>query len=339
MATRERTSASDHPKLPASIKPMLARLTRHPFDSRSHIFELKWDGFRAIAFIEGGSVRLQSRNLRDITERFPEMAGMPEAIKAKSAVLDGELVIFDKDGRPSLSRLQERILRRARGRLDRGPQATFVAFDILYVDGNSVMAQPLVKRKALLHATLKPNKVIQPCEFIENDGVAFYNATCEHGLEGIMAKAKSSVYTPGRRSPHWHKIKRRRECDFVIGGYEFGGNRSLFSALLLGLHDSSGKLRFVGEAGTGFSDSEARRIYSMLERIHTPACPFSNPPDIPSFVYWCKPEVVCRVEYGEFTENGLLRYPVYVGLTDDKAPEDCLVDEAPGWPRELLAGG
>ncbi|MBI4305405.1 MAG: ATP-dependent DNA ligase [Chloroflexi bacterium] len=325
-------------RLPSSVKPMLARLTREPFDSQSHIFELKWDGVRALAFVEGGKVRLQSRNLRDITSQFPEMATLPQSVKVASAVLDGELVIFDKDGHPSLSRLLERLKRRSRGTVDRGPQATYVAFDVLYIDGESVMGLPLLKRKALLHKIVKASRTLQPCEYIENDGIAFFDATCEHGLEGIMAKAKSSIYTPGRRSPHWLKIKRRRESDFVIGGYDFGGKRSLFGALLLGLYDSSGRFKFVGEVGTGFSESEARRIYARLEPLQTPACPFTPPPEIQSFVYWCKPEVVCRIEYGEFTENGHLHYAVYQGLMDDKDPQDCVVDEAPGWPRELLPG-
>ncbi|MBI4219964.1 MAG: ATP-dependent DNA ligase [Chloroflexi bacterium] len=325
-------------RLPATIRPMLARLTRAPFDSRSHIFELKWDGVRAIAFVESGKVRLQSRNLRDITAQFPEMTPLPQSVKAGSAVLDGELVVFDKDGHPSLNRLLERLQRRSRGTADRGPQATYVAFDVLYIDGEPVMNQPLLKRKALLQSIVRAGRILQPCEFIENDGVAFYDATCEHGLEGIIAKMKSSVYVPGRRSPHWLKIKRRRESDFVIGGYDFGGRRSLFSALLLGLYDSSGRFQFVGEVGTGFSDSEAKRVYSRLESLQTPACPFATRPEIQSFVYWCKPEVVCRVEYGEFTENGHIRYPVYLALMDDKDPQDCVIDEAPGWPKELLPG-
>ena len=315
---------------------MLARLTRSPFDSASHIFELKWDGVRALAFVEGGRVRLQSRNLRDITAEFPEIASLPDAVNAQSAVLDGELVIFDKDGHPSLNRLLERLKRHSRGSMDRGPQATFVAFDVLYVNGESVMTQPLVKRKAVLHKLLKPARVIQPCEFIENDGIAFFKATCDLGLEGIVAKAKASVYTPGRRSPHWLKIKRRRECDFVVGGYDIGGKRALFSSLILGLYDASGRFQFVGEVGTGFTDAEAKRLYARLQKLHTATCPFATRPDIPSLVYWCKPELVCRVEYGEITENGRLRYPVYQGTIDDKAPEDCLIEEAPGWPSSFI---
>jgi DNA ligase D-like protein (predicted ligase) len=336
MVTRKAAPAAELPKLPATLKPMLARLIRSPFDSASHIFELKWDGVRALAFVEGGRVRLQSRNLRDISAEFPELAGMPEAVNASSAVLDGELVIFDKDGHPSLNRLLERLKRRSRSGSDRGPHATFVAFDVLYVNGESVMNQPLVRRKAVLHKLLKPTRVVQPCEFIENDGVAFFHATCEHGLEGIVAKAKTSTYTPGKRSPHWLKIKRRRESDFVIGGYDITGRRGPFSSLLLGLYDPAGRFRFVGEVGTGFTDAEARRIHSRLEKLHAPRCPFVNEPEIPSLVYWCEPEAVCRVEYGEITEGGLLRYPVYQGLMDDKAPEDCLIEEVPGWPRELL---
>lgn len=315
---------------------MLASLTRAPFDSRSHLFELKWDGVRAIVFLDRGTVRIQSRDLRDITAEFPEMAEMAGSVRAESAVLDGEIVVFGKDGHPSLSRLQERLRRHSRGAADRGPQATFVAFDVLFVNGKAVTTQPLVRRKALLAEIVRPGKAIQPCEFIENDGTAFFKATCDLGLEGIVAKAKSSIYMPGRRSPHWMKIKRRRESDFVVGGYDIGGKRSLFSSLLLGLYDERGKLRFVGEVGTGFWPPESKLIYTKLQAAQVRNSYFEVEPDVQGLVYWCRPELVCRVEYGEFTERGQLRYTVYVGLMDDKSPEDCMVEEAPGWPRELI---
>jgi DNA ligase D-like protein (predicted ligase) len=336
MVARRATDPAAMPRLPATIKPMLARLARAPFDSPSHIFELKWDGVRALAFIERGQVRLQSRNLRDITAEFPEMASMAEAVNAHSAVLDGELVVFDRDGHPSLGRLLERLKRQSRGGAERGPQATFVAFDVLYVDGESVMNQPLVRRKSVLHKLLRPTRVVQPCEFIEGDGVAFFDATCALGLEGVVAKAKASVYTPGRRGPHWLKIKRRRECDLVVGGYDISGKRVPFSSLLLGLYDDLGRFQFVGEVGTGFSDAEAKRVHARLEKQHVATCPFANEPEIPGLVYWCRPSVVCRVEYGEISEEAMLRYPVYRGLMDDKAPEDCLIEDAPGWPQAHL---
>ena len=324
------------PGIPDTIKPMLARLTRQPFDSSDFIFELKWDGMRALAFVEGGQLRLQSRNLRNITSQFPELAELPRSVKADQTVLDGELVSFDKDGHPSFTRIQQRLQRQARGSIDRGPRAHFVAFDLLYMNGHSVMEQPLEQRKNLLHKVLEQSELVQACDFIETDGKAFFDATCEHGLEGIMAKEKSSTYFPGKRSPSWHKVKRIRGCEFVIGGYDFGGKRKeLFSSLLLGLYDGSQRLVFVGQVGTGFSQAEVKLIHSTLQSLHVADCPFDDPPRPQKFIYWCRPEIVCRVEYGEFTTDGKLRYPVYLSLRDDKSPADCKLEDAPGWPSVL----
>ena len=314
---------------------MLARLARHPFDSPNHLFELKWDGMRALAFIENGRVRMQSRNLQDITARFPEMARIEKAVKTEQAVLDGELVVFDPKGRPSFRRLQERLQGQARGRTDRGPRAHFVAFDLLYSGGVSLMDQPLVHRKNLLHEVLEPGDVVEPCDFVENDGTAFFEVTQLQDLEGIVAKDKAGRYFPGRRSQSWRKIKRLRECDFVVGGYDFGGERGLFSSLLVGLYGNRGRLVQVGQVSAGFSKQEMRELHAALQPMHTSDSPFANTPRVDRFVYWCKPELVCRVQYGEFTNQGRLRYAAFVARMDDKLPSDCKIDDAPGWPSTL----
>ena len=320
--------------LPAVIKPMLAGLVRRPFDSPDHIFELKWDGARTLAFIENGEVRLQSRNLKNVTAQYPELRDLARQVKADKVVLDGELVCLDEEGRPSFQRLQERVQRSPRSlrRLRKQFPVHYIVFDILFLNGRSVMEEPLWKRKNLLHEILVPSDLVQPCEFIENDGMAFFQATCEHGLEGIMAKEKGSFYLPGRRSSSWLKIKRLRESDFVIGGYTFGGTRELFSSLLLGLYEAE-DLLFVGLVGTGFSESDFEKIYALLQPLHTSTCPFKDPPVIHRFIYWCRPELVCRVSYGEFTLDRKLRYPVFLGLREDKLPTDCVVSDAPGWPQ------
>ena len=315
---------------------MLARLTRHAFDSPDHIFELKWDGIRALAFVEGGRLKLQSRNLQDLTSQFPELHRLPESVKADQAVLDGELVCFDGQGRPSMERMQQRLRRQAQGRSVKGPRVHFVAFDLLYLGGTSLMNEPLLRRKELLDDSLRSTEVAQPCEFIETDGTAFFNATCELGLEGIMAKAKSSSYTAGQRSASWLKLKRVRECEFVIGGYAFGGKRrELFGSLLLGLYDGNRRLVYVGQVATGFLRVEERRIHSILSELHVAESPFMESPSLQRFVYWCRPEVVCRAEYGEFTTDGKLRYSVYQALRDDKPARDCRTADAPGWPQLL----
>lgn len=322
--------------LPKTISPMLARLTRQPFDSTDHLFELKWDGIRALVFRDGGKLRMQSRDLKDLTPLFPELSTLHKSIEADDTVLDGELVCFDDEGRPSLGLMQRRLKRQSEGRIVRNPKVHFVAFDLLFLGGISVMEEPLSLRKTLLQEVLNPSDNVQACEFIDSEGKAFFQATWDLGLEGIMAKDKSGVYLAGKRSLGWQKIKRARECEFVVGGYAFGGKRRQpYSSLLLGLYDDRQGLVFVGQVATELSKPDTRRLYEKLEQLHTPICPFTRPPSPPAFTFWCNPELACNVEYGEFTTNGLLRYPVFVSLRDDKPPSDCRIVDAPGWPIEL----
>ena len=325
------------PRLPESIKPMLGRLARRPFDSADYLFELKWDGWRALAFIEDRGLRLMSRNGKDMTTQFPELAGMVSQLASGPAVIDGEIVCLDEDNRPSFSRLQHRMQTKKRVVRTTHP-VNFVAFDLLYNKGRPVMKEPLAARKRLLNELLQPTELAQPCDFVENDGTAFFQATCELGLEGIMAKRKDSVYTPGLRTPHWLKVKRVRESEFVIAGYSFGGARKeWFSSLLLGLYDLDGRLHYVGSVGTGFSGVPAKALYEWLRTKHVDDRPFVNVPDVKRLIHWCEPELVCQVEYGEFTVDGKLRYPSFLRLRDDKSPADCTVNDAPGWPEGATA--
>ena len=314
---------------------MLARLARHPFDSPEYLFELKWDGIRALAFLDGGRLKLLSRSSRDITASFPELSRLPSQVGADRVVLDGELVCLDKDGHPSFPLLQER-LSGPEGRGQRSNPVHFIAFDILYVEGRSVMGEPLSSRKNRLHETVRPSEMAQACDFIEGDGLAFFQATCEHGLEGVVAKEKSSIYLPGKRSQHWLKVKRVRESEFVVGGYTIGGAKGeAFSSLLLGLYDDDGQLVFVGQVSTGIPGPLARDLSRDLQRSHVDECPFASVPDVQRLMFWCHPEVVCRVEYGEFSEDGRLAYPMFKALRDDKSPAECMVADAPGWPKVL----
>ena len=305
-------------------------LARRPFDSPDHLYEPKWDGIRALAFVEGGRLRLLSRNSRDITSTFPELADLPSRVNAEAAVLDGELVCLDSSGHPSYTRLQERL--RAPGTSLAGSVPVhFIAFDLLYLGGRPVMGEPLVDRKALLRDLLAPNELVQACDFIQGEGEAFFQATCELGLEGIVAKEKSSPYLSGKRSSHWLKVKRVRESGFVIGGYTFGGT----GKELLGLYDTDNRLRYVGQVASGISASTAREVSSSLQHLHVAECPFDTPPDIQRFIFWCRPELVCQVEYGEFTETGHLAYPVLKALRDDKSGAECTTADAPGWPGAI----
>lgn len=317
-----------------TLKPMLARLTREPFNSSEYLFELKWDGIRALGYIDGGQFKLLSRTSRDITAHFPELATVPAQVKADRLILDGELVCLDDRGNPSFDKLRRR-LEKSNPRDVRRKPVYFIAFDLLYLNGRSMMDQPLYKRKELLSQVLDSSETAVPSEFIENDGQAFFQATCDLGLEGIIAKQKSSMYLPGRRSPIWLKIKRVRESEFVVGGYAFGGKkRELFSSLLLGLYNEDRNLIYVGQVGIPAGDS--RKLYPLLQDLHSTEYPFvSIHPLIQKFIYWCRPELVCQVAYGEFSEDGVLRYPVFKVLREDKAPSDCTIADALGWPKVL----
>ena len=212
---------------------MLARLVRQSFNSPDHLFEIKWDGIRALAFVEDGGFRLLSRNSKDLAPMFPELSELPAQVKGNGVVLNGELVCLDDLGHSSYERLHQR-LENPHGRKAPATAVQFIAFDLLYLDGYHVMREPLSHRKNYLRDTLEPSEIAQPCDFIENDGEAFFHATCELGLEGIVAKDKSGLYSPGKRSRSWLKVKRLRECEFVIGGYTFHGTKkAAFSSLLL----------------------------------------------------------------------------------------------------------
>jgi len=195
------------------------------------------------------------------------------------------------------------------------------------------MNEPLVERRDQRQHVFDPTELVQVCEFEEEEGTALFQATCDLGLEGIMAKDKSGLYLPGKRSPSWLKVKRIRESEFVVGGYTFDGTRKeMFRGLLLGLYNDQQQLVYTGSVGTGFSQSEAKQIYEVLQELHIPECPFVFTPDLKRFIYWCQPLLVCQVEYGEFTVEGKLRYPVYLRPRVDKDPEECTLSDAPGWP-------
>ena len=310
---------------------MLAGQSRRPFDSHDHVFEPKWDGIRALAFVQDGVVRLQSRNLRNITPQFPEVAELPTHLKVDGVVLDGELVCLDEHGRQSFSRIQQRFHMARRGTGEPVLPAQFTPFDVLYQHGKSVMERPLLERKALLNEVLEPSDGVQICEFVENDGLAFFQAALNVGLEGMVAKQKSGLYYPGRRSSDWLKIKDVKSCDFVIGGYAYGGKQRLFSSVLLGLYDDQSRPLFVGQAGSGFSQSEIEAVHGALKTIETSGSPFANRLQTTQPVRWSEPLLVCRVEYTEFTDDGLLRHPAFQSMQIGKPPAECTTEQAPGW--------
>jgi bifunctional non-homologous end joining protein LigD len=301
--------------MPLKIHPMLAESVEKAFDGADWLFEIKWDGYRAIAFIDGGKVRLVSRNQNDLTPRYPELKDMAKLVPAKTAILDGEVVALDADGKASFSLMQQRTGFRPGGRRAVGNAdvpVLYYAFDLLYLDGSDWRRVPLEERKRKLASMLVTGDAVRFSDHYENHGKALFEMARQKGLEGIVAKKRASFYEE-RRSREWLKIKIRHTLDAVIGGYtEPEGSRAHFGSLVLGLYDKKRRLIHVGQAGSGFSgEVEALRK-----------------------VFWVKPELVAEIEFAEWTggtsdgSGPKLRAPVFLGLRDDKDPKECRLEES-----------
>ena len=296
------------------IAPMKAVAGTLPVNTANEwVFEVKWDGFRTIAFIDGGVARLQSSNLLDATHKWPALAGLADAVHATSAVLDGEVVVFDDAGRPSF------------GRLARGEGTpTFVVFDLLALNGVDTTELTLAQRRSLLEQAFEPGPhwLLSPQY---DDGAALAAATEARGMEGVMAKRRDSRYVPGKRSPSWRKVKHRLRQELVIGGWQAGeGNRSnTFASLIVGVHDA-GRLRFCGAVGTGFDERALRTLTALLAERATDVCPFEPRPDRTKVTRprWVTPDLVCEVAFAEWTDDHIIRHAAFVGLRDDKDPRD-----------------
>jgi bifunctional non-homologous end joining protein LigD len=308
-----------------SYKPMLARLAPQPFSGKDWLFEIKWDGFRAIAYVNQ-ALSLRSRNQKELKYNFPELEELAQL--AHNVVLDGEIVVV-KEGKPDFQALLERG--QAASPVEIQVQAkrspvVYVVFDILEKDGVSLVDLPLTERKRILRDSVKEGKHVLLSDFVEEKGEAYYRVALEKGLEGVMAKKKNSVYEQGARSGSWLKIKKLRSCDCVIFGYTKGsGARSgTFGALLLGLYDGE-KPVYVGKVGTGFSQALLQTLSEKFQRLKTGEAPFE--PDILDEVTWLKPELVCEVGYQTVTRDVRLRMPRFLGLRQDKLPSECTLDQ------------
>lgn len=316
-------------EIPEFVEPMLARLSALPAEESDWAFEVKWDGVRAIAHYQPGRIRLLSRNGNEVTAAYPELRALGRTLGSHAAILDGEIVAFDDAGRPSFEALQSRMHLRGEAAVRRHAQATpvtYVLFDLLWLDGYSLIDLSYAERRTRL-AALKLNgeRWFTP-EFHVGEGSALLAATREQHLEGVIAKRLDSRYTPGRRSDSWLKIKHSQRQEMVIGGWTEGkGARSRgIGALHVGVYEQ-GVLRYSGRVGTGFDTEELDRLAGLLSPLARGDSPFGGrqPPRGAHFV---QPRLVCEVEFSEWTKGGLLRQPSYKGLRDDK-PATAVVRE------------
>lgn len=306
------------------IKPMLAESRETPFDSADHIFELKWDGTRALAFVRGGKHRFQNRRLSFIEGRYPDLAPRTKG----DAILDGEIVVMD-GALPSFEKLQER--ERASGAirvsyLAKALPATYVVFDILYAGEREVMSLPQMERKALLREVVQEDDRVVLSDFIESRGVDYYRAVVGRGLEGVIAKHRDARYYPGRRSSDWIKIKKKATQDCVIAGVTVGEGerRDTFGSLVLGAYHD-GRLVHVGRVGTGFSEALRRTLTARLASLRQETCPFEEAPELEvPIAYWTKPVVVAEVHFLEWSKDRHMRAPSFSHLREDKLPADCV---------------
>jgi bifunctional non-homologous end joining protein LigD len=322
--------------MPDKIVPMMARTAKLPRDDERWAFEIKWDGVRAVTHSEPGRLRLHSRNLLDITPRYPELNRLNRALSHHRAVLDGEVVALDAEGHPSFGALQRRMhvtSESAVRRLAKETPVTYIIFDLLWLDGHSLMELSYAERRARLsELELGDGERWRVPDYVTGHGAELLEATAQQGLEGVIAKRLDSPYEPGRRSPCWLKIKNVERQEVVIGGWVPGDGkrRDRIGALLIGVYDetptagSAGgtRLRHVGRVGTGFTEAELDRLAELLRPLERPDSPFApGGPKIPRNAVFVEPRLVAEVEFREWTEGGQLRAPSYKGLRDDKPAE------------------
>jgi bifunctional non-homologous end joining protein LigD len=304
--------------LPRIASPMLATLVEKPFDDPGWLFEIKWDGYRAMCTVEEKSLTLVSRNGLDMLRRFPGLSELARAFESVPIVVDGEIVSLDAEGRSAFQRLQESQKRPA--------GLTFVAFDLLYADGKDLRSQPLEERKALLERLIRNDDLVLYSKHVVERGKDLYDIARRRQLEGIIGKLRTSKYQE-RRSRDWVKIKTSLEQEFVVGGWtEPKGSRKGFGALLIGVYEKK-SLRYVGSVGTGFSTKVLADLYDRLRKLERKTSPFVNAVDANAPVHWCTAELVVQVRFTEWTRDMYLRHPAYLGLRLDKDAADVVAEK------------
>jgi len=341
----EKTPGARKAPMPSTIHPMLATLVDKPFDNADWLFEIKWDGYRSVAFLDGGKARLVSRNQNEMTSQYPELRDLPEYVRARTAILDGEIVALDDSGRPSFSLMQQRTGISGNGRRvkasDRTVPIAYYVFDLLYLDGYDLTRVDLEKRKELLAGIIAGSGLVRYSDHHLEQGTALYEAAKQQGLEGIVAKRRISCYEQ-KRSREWLKMKITRQQECVIGGYtDPRGSREHFGSIVLGLYDEKERLLHVGQAGSGFTEKTHEDMWRLLQKLKAYKNPFANKVESTRRTHWVKPELVAEIKFSEWTHEtdggGVkMRAPVYQGLRTDKSPLECVFERPV--PEEAVVG-
>jgi bifunctional non-homologous end joining protein LigD len=317
--------------VPSFIPPMLATLVGGPFDDPDWLFEVKWDGFRVEAVVDGGGVRLWTRGEKDAAQYyFGPFLEPPTWIAAKQAVVDGEVIALDKRGEPDFALLQARI--KGRGVAAEPTPFVYEVFDLLHLDGRSLLDEPLEERRRLLGGVLRSDPRVRLSEHIEAGGIAFFEAAQARGLEGIMAKDRRSPYVPGKRTDRWQKIKIRPEQELVVGGWVKGTGKAVdLGALLVGVYEDGG-LRYAGKIGAGFTNTNREELLAAVAPLAASESSFAAP--VPRAAardaQWLRPELVIRAEFAGWTGDGLVRQAAYKGIELEKDPRKVIRERPKG---------
>src|SRR3954447_13705524 len=312
--------------MPSTVEPMLANAVTEPPIGSQWLYEIKWDGIRALCAIKNGTLEIQSRRGNRCEQQYPEIRDLPSHVHAKNVLLDGEICVLNEEGRSSFALIQHRIAANqgAIPRLVETHPATLFLFDVLYADGYDLRAATLEDRRRVLTSLVEPGVRIRVSDTYETDGKQMFEAARKMNLEGVVAKDRRSGYESGR-SAKWQKLKVQNEQEFVIAGFT-KGERDYFGSLILGVYQE-GRLSHVGQVGTGFDSKKMKVIHDQITPLITKTSPFAKRPKIKDAT-WVRPEIVCQVRFSEWTKDGILRAPVFVALRGDKPAKE-VTREAP----------